>query len=292
MVWGNAAVTQQAFDSTRATPDVTHSAQDESTAAQRPFHPKSARRSNPLKHFLDVITHQEIERVFHAHLFLRSTEGDSFERSFSAFRATAEGRAILQTRPASLEILRNRKALRACPAGTFGRRYAEFADGYALDEAYYLDPQQDTGLAPEADLERFWFRDRVEAGHDIRHVLTGYRPDVMGETCLLMFRFGQLHHIGMFALAFLGMLHLRFTNRGPVFRTLLEAYRRGRSARLLDLLPWELGLDQPLAAHRRSLGLTAPRWYPSPFAPEAFPDASPHASPRTRQWVPVAGPAK
>ena len=49
-----------------------------------------------------------------------------------------------------------------------------------------------------------------------------------------------------------------------------EAYRRGRRARLLDLLPWEKCFAEPLAVHRANLGLTPPQSYPCSFAPDAY----------------------
>ena len=60
------------------------------------------------------------------------------------------------------------------------------------------------------------------------------------------------------------------TRRGPVLAPMLEAYQRGRRARSLDLLPWENGFAQPLSAHRAALGLTPPRHYLTPFAPDAY----------------------
>ena len=224
-----------------------------------------------MKHFVFIILCQGQERIHHAHRFLRATEGGSFERSFAAFQATPAGRSCLQSRPPSQDMLKNHAVLTAYEAGSTGRIYAEFIETYGLNEDHYLEPQEHAGLSSEHDAFRQWFRDRVETGHDLRHVLTGYGPDKLGETCLLMFRFGQLSHFGILALALLGVVHLCVTGRRLVLRSMFEAYRRGRHARLLDLLPWELELDQPLARHRAAFGLTAPRWYPAPLAPEAFP---------------------
>ena len=261
----------------------------EALAAQRLHTPTSARAvtastassvslweriraaGDAMKHFALVMFCQGQERIDHAHRFLRATEGGSFERSFTAFQATPDGRSLLQSRPPSQDMLKNHAVLKAYEAGSTGRIYAEFIEAYGLDEDHYLEPQRHAGLTSEYDASRQWFRDRVETGHDLRHVLTGYGPDKLGETCLLMFRFGQLSHFGIFALASLGGVHLCVTGRRFVMRAMFEAYRRGRHARLLDLVPWELELDQPLFRHRAAVGLTAPRWYPAPLAPEAFP---------------------
>lgn len=224
-----------------------------------------------MRHFVLVMLCQGQKRIDHAQRFLRATEGGSFERSFAAFQATPDARSLLQSRPPSQDMLKNHAVLKAYEAGSTGRIYAEFIEAYGLDEDHYLEPQRHAGLPPERDNSRQWFRDRVETGHDLRHVLTGYGPDKLGETCLLMFRFGQLSHFGIFALASLGGVQLCVTGRRSVMRAMFEAYRRGRHARLLDLVPWELELDQPLVRHRAAVGLTAPRWYPFPLAPEAFP---------------------
>jgi len=243
-----------------------------------------------MKHLVLVMVRQGKERIYHAHHFLRATEGGSFERSFAAFQATPAGRSCLQSRPPSQELLKNHAVLKTYAAGSTGRIYAEFIEAYGLDEDHYLDPQRYAGLTSEHDTSRQWFRDRVETGHDLRHVLTGYGPDKLGETCLLMFRFGQVSHFGICALAVLGCVHLCATGRRHVIRSMLEAYRRGRHARLLDLLPWECELDQPLVHHRATVGLTSPRWYPAPIAPEAFsPDTQREPLDLVDTFGPMAG---
>ena len=60
-----------------------------------------------------------------------------------------------------------------------------------IDEELYLDGVIEAGQRFERDPARAWFRTRVEAGHDMRHVLTGYGIDPLGETCLMAFRFSQ-----------------------------------------------------------------------------------------------------
>jgi ubiquinone biosynthesis protein COQ4 len=227
------------------------------------------RWATAVKSFILMIVCKEQQKN-HAERFLIATEGSSFERSLSDFRATSAGRDLLQRRPNSWGLFGDRSALQACPPGSLGRHYAEFVTTHGLDENYYLGMVLETGARFAGDAERVWFRTRVDCSHDMRHVLAGYGPDVLGEVCLLSFRFGQIRHAGALALSLLGVLQLTLTSRGPVLGPVIEAYRRGCRARLLDLLPWEDGLAQQLSANRAALGLTPPRRYPSPFAAEAY----------------------
>ena len=209
-------------------------------------------------------------RVAHSMQFTFATEGKSFYRTLSAFRATTVGNELLQRRPDLGELCCNRAMLQACPTGSLGRRYAEFMISHGLDPESYLR------LAIEhstqfKDAEQIWFHTRIDASHDLRHVLCGYQPDVFGEVCLCWFRYAQAGHCGVFVLASLGFLSLILKRPSlMVFRSTLEAYRRGQRSQLLDLLAWEDQLAQPLAVQRALLGLTLPKHYPTPFAPEAY----------------------
>jgi ubiquinone biosynthesis protein COQ4 len=208
-------------------------------------------------------------QVYYGVLFVISTEGNSIERCLAAFRATPCGRDLLQRRPSSWTLLTNRPLLESCPTGSLGHSYAEFTSAYRLDERYYHGMAIENGER-ESGAERAWFRTRVEASHDLRHMIAGYEPDMLGEICLLSFRVGQIRHIGMLLLTVLGTVNLLLRSQDPVIGPVLEAYRRGRRTLLLDLLPWEDGLALPLSAHRASLGLTPTNCYPRPVMPEAY----------------------
>jgi ubiquinone biosynthesis protein COQ4 len=207
---------------------------------------------------------------FYAGRFLLATEGQTFERSFRAFIATSAGHDLSQRRLDLGALSRNSDMLEACPPNSLGNWYARFMTAHGLDEEYYLGIVSENSAHFVHDPKRAWYRTRVDAGHDMRHVLSGYGPDTLGEVCLLTFRFAQTKHVGVLALTLLGFLALGFSSRGPKVRPLLEAYRRGRRAVFLDLLPWEQGLDQPLSTHRAALGLTPPKYYPAAFAPDAY----------------------
>jgi ubiquinone biosynthesis protein COQ4 len=221
--------------------------------------------------------------------FLVATEGGSFERSFSAFRTTPAGPELLQQRPDIKSIFGNRALLEVCPPGSLGRWYVAFMKDHDLDEDYYLGTAHEIGPEFEGDAERAWFRTRVDSSHDIRHVLSGYGPDDLGEICLLSFRFGQTRHFGILTLAVLWYLNLAVTRRGSVFAPMVEAYRRGRRAQSLDLLPWENGFAQGLSTHRANLGLTPPRRYLTAFAPDAYPSRERPKRPHEYSHVGVLG---
>ena len=220
-----------------------------------------------MKLFLPILVTTGQARVKHAAEFFRATEGDSFERTFEAFRASPQGQALLDRRPDSLALLRDRDRQAACGPGSLGRAYFEFMSARGLDEGYYFQLALDVGTRGETDPARFWFRVRHEIGHDMRHLLAGYESDLFGEICLLAFRYGQTGHKGTLAMTLLGALAV--WQCPPM--ALIEAYRRGRGARHADLLVWEDSFDQPLHSVRAGLGLAKPRRYPTPVEADAFP---------------------
>jgi ubiquinone biosynthesis protein Coq4 len=212
----------------------------------------------------------EKQRISQAMRFFFITEGEAFERTFAAFRGTPAGRALLRLRPDISEVYTSRGLTVAYPPGSLGQWYVAFMTDFGLTEETYLRVAIEHAAHLAHDPERAWFHLRFDSSHDIRHVLAGYGPDRLGEICLLCFRYGQIRHRGIILFTFLGLFSVIFAHRGRVLPALWEAYRRGRRARLLDLLPWENAFEEPLAVHRATLGLTPPQYYPYPFAPEAY----------------------
>ena len=213
-----------------------------------------------VKHFVLLIT-APADRYRNGEMFLRLTEGDSVERELVEFGRTPAGAALLEERPDVLRLLRDRALLESRPEGSLGRCYSEMLAAAGLDDGVYFDMAAAAG-AEYGDPVRLWFRTRVGVMHDLRHLISGYGANRLGEACLLIFRFGQTGHIGQLALGLLALLGAMFEPRGNIFGAVLEAYRRGRESRSVDLIPWEKSLDQPLAAQRAWLGLAPPRRYP------------------------------
>jgi ubiquinone biosynthesis protein COQ4 len=196
--------------------------------------------------------------------FLYKTEGGTFERSFNTFAALPDGARLLVQRPNSVALLRDRLRLGALPPASLGRRYIDFMTSERIDENLYLEGAIEAGRRFGRDPARAWYRTRVEAAHDMRHLLTGYGIDPLGESCLMAFRFGQTGHAGAFVIAALGFLVLAFRRQPSLIPAIREAYRRGCTARLIDLLPWEMLLQRPLAELQLEFGIEAPRRYPRP----------------------------
>ena len=150
-----------------------------------------------IKSFICMSVSKGQQQTYHAMHFLLATEGKTFERSLSAFRATPAGRDLLQLRPNIRALFSNRAMLEACPPDSLGRWYVEFIRIHGLDEEYYLGTALEIATEFADDAGRVWFHTRVDCSHDMRHVLSGYGPDFLGEICLLSFRFGQIRHAGI-----------------------------------------------------------------------------------------------
>jgi len=208
------------------------------------------------------------ERTDQVFEIVRALSGSSFEDSFQRFVATVEGRQLLAERPSLLANLSDRETLRAMPEGSFGRAYADFMEAGQLDAAGLVEAEQmaEQNFAKEApgDADHEFFGDRLRDMHDLWHVLTGYGRDEAGEAANLAFTLGQVWNLGIAFIVSAGALI------GPKDvtlywqRYLLNAWRRGRRAKLLSAVPYERLLPLPLEEVRRQLGI--------PPASEVHPD--------------------
>ena len=207
-------------------------------------------------------------RVRYGQAFLLAMEGDTVDKGLAALSATPGGRELLDRRSNLLSAIQSRCALEAMDAGALGRAYVKFLARYGIDEGYYARMPIPAGRSAHWTEAHDWFRARLAFSHDLRHLIVGYPPDRLGEICLLAFRAGQIGHAGAAWLAALGCLQ-----PGVDRLSVLEAYRRGREARLLDALDWETRLGQPIEAVRASLQLGRPRRHDArrrrPAGPEA-----------------------
>ena len=193
---------------------------------------------------------------------VRALSGNSFERSYQKFAASPGGRQLLAERPSLLETLSDRDRLRALPAGSFGRAYAEFMEAGQLDAAGLVEAEQmaDQNYAIEGprDPDRDFFGDRLRDMHDLWHVLTGYGRDEAGEAANLAFTLGQVWNPGIALIVIAGAA---LGPKEPTLawpRYLFKAYRRGRKAALLTAAPYEKLLALPLDEVRRRFGIQPP----------------------------------
>jgi ubiquinone biosynthesis protein COQ4 len=202
------------------------------------------------------------ERTDQVFEIVRALSGNSFERAYQRFAATAEGRRLLSERPSLLATLSDRTRLAALPEGSFGRAYAEFMEAgqLAADGLLEADQMAEQNFAKEEpfDPDREYFGDRLRDMHDLWHVLTEYGRDEAGEATNLAFTLGQVWNPGIAVIVLAGAV---LGPKEPTFswqRYLLSAWRRGRAATLLTTAPYEELLPLPLADVRRRLAIQPP----------------------------------
>jgi ubiquinone biosynthesis protein COQ4 len=185
--------------------------------------------------------------------------GSADLRALARFRADPDGAALLRERPALLETLADLDRLAAFPDGSFGRAYAEFMCAERLDPAGIVEEFR--AAAPQdavIDPEEQWFFERIDAMHDLWHVLTGYGRDEAGEAANLAFTAAQLPNRGVVLLVVAALV---IGPKDPTCRWqryLYRAWRRGRRAHWLLVAPYERLLPEPLVAVRRALGIAPP----------------------------------
>src|SRR3546814_18439423 len=81
--------------------------------------------------------------------------------------------------------------------------------------------------------------------HDLYHIVTGYGRDGLGEICVLTFGNAQFYNHGIAFLLLLGLFKSRREHPElPVLGPMIEAWRRGRSARNFSEIQWEEFLDR------------------------------------------------
>lgn len=183
-------------------------------------------------------------------------EGRSILQLRRRFLETPGGRALRARGRTLLDALRDREALRALPADSFGHAYACYMDQERLD-GDVLAAMVDEAYGPE-DAELRFVRARVRDSHDLWHTLTGYGADPLGEGAVIAFSLGQIHQnvlVALVALMLLAPVVLipRLVVAWP--RYMLQAFRRGREAKWLLAEPLEDLLEVPLDEARRRLGI-------------------------------------
>jgi ubiquinone biosynthesis protein COQ4 len=200
------------------------------------------------------------DRTDQAFEAIAALSGADWERLFQRFATHRDGRALLAERPSLLATLSDLPRLRAMPAGTFGRAYADFmiageitAVGLVEAERVSIAVQQLETLDPD----REWFADRLRDVHDLWHVLTGYGRDEAGEAANLAFTFGQTPLRGIALILFGIALQPPADGYGrrTWYRYLYRAWQRGRHATRLPLVRYEDLLPRPLDEVRRALAI-------------------------------------
>jgi ubiquinone biosynthesis protein COQ4 len=185
------------------------------------------------------------------------------------FRRHPTGAQLLRERPMLLPRLVDRSTLRRLPEGSLGRAYVRFceAEGITAEGLVAASEAVDIPLDP-ATSDLAYIHHRLRDAHDLWHVVTGYRGDLIGEAALLALTFSQTGTPGIGLLVAGGWYRLA----GAEDRDQIgKGWARGRRARWLPAVRWEDLLDQPLEDVRRALRVGPPPQYTDLREPLAAP---------------------
>ena len=195
----------------------------------------------------------------HVFALLDSIEAGNLRRLARRLLATPVGERLYDAETDLLAVLTDRDALRALPEGSFGRAYLDFvereditAEGL-VEASAAIQPLSD----PRYEFTRKWMRDT----HDLWHVATGYRGDVVGELSLLAFNYAQCGGAGIGLITLAGYVQLLRYGDEPSRRLVRAGWRRGQRARWLVATNWLELLPRPLEEVRAELGLGDPLAY-------------------------------
>src|ERR1700679_77189 len=107
-------------------------------------------------------------RTDHVFTIISALSGNTHERTYQAFRRTANGARLLRERPSLAAFLANEKRLAAMPEGSLGREYLRFmnraritSDGLVAAQESRVDPNANV----EADDARTYVGDRLRDQH-------------------------------------------------------------------------------------------------------------------------------
>ncbi|MDB5438971.1 MAG: ubiquinone biosynthesis protein [Caulobacteraceae bacterium] len=149
--------------------------------------------------------------------------------------------------------------------GTVGAAYREFL----LRQGYQPDGLSDfTRAVADIRIEDAhpyaWYGRRLRDSHDVWHVLTGYGPDTLGEVCLAAFSYAQTGMMGLGLIAIGALPRFKNARNGqPYGRSVIEAYRAGRTSGWLPAENYETLFAEPLERARARLGIVPPDTYAS-----------------------------
>lgn len=170
-----------------------------------------------------------------------------FPRVVKDFLRQPDGPRLMAERPAIDSTTVDFAQLLALPAHTLGHAFAKHMADNGLSPDIFQPP-------PGAPPDIAYLAQRLRQSHDLWHVVTGYKTDVVDELALQAFTYAQIKAPGPLALSLAGAL--RWGLRRPrVIQRIYEGYRRGLSARSLLAVPWESFWDLPLAEVRARLSL-------------------------------------
>lgn len=191
---------------------------------------------------------------------IEALSGRNGERTVERLKHTVSGKRLLETHPSLLEKLVDHQTLSKLPEGSLGREYVRFLESEGITaeglKQASLDGRSRDSREIPADLD--FLRNRMRDTHDLWHVVTGYKGDLLGEASLLAFSFAQTRNPGVGFIVGVALLR----GREPSVRRLIwQGFMRGARAEWLPAVEWEKLLALPLSTVRRTLNIGAPPVY-------------------------------
>lgn len=188
-------------------------------------------------------------------VILDALGGRILERTTKNMKADPVGRRMLANPPRLMEKLLDRKALAALPENTLARRYLRFVtdEGITADGLVAADVRRRITQSDMAFVQG-WLRDT----HDLKHALTGYHGDLIGEAALLAFDLAQHPSLGLALIVV--SAYVRFgaitSELEPNARRMVrEGFLRGLRARTLIHVDYAEALERDLDQLRTELRL-------------------------------------
>jgi ubiquinone biosynthesis protein COQ4 len=196
-------------------------------------------------------------------IILEALGGRILQRAARDMRRDPVGRRLLASPPDLVARLLDREQLRTFGANTLAHRYLGFveAEGISADGLMAADVRRPLSGSDEAFVQA-WLRDT----HDLKHALTGYHGDLIGEAALLAFDLAQHPSLGLALIVLAG--YTRFsaipaTLEPNARRIVRQGFLRGLRARTLIHVDYTEALGRDLDELRDELRLgPEPRYRP------------------------------
>lgn len=230
----------------------------------RPNPPIKPRKIQPLRAFRAfrrlIEDNQDTRQVFE---IMAALAGKSTPRGYNRLLGTVEGGRQAYLAEELSDRLQDRDWLRTLPSGSVGAAYLAFCEerdlsAYGLaEESRHVEDVDFDAAHPVA-----WYARRLRDVHDIWHILTGYRPDSLGEACVVAFSLPQSGSLGFgFIAAGVAVEYMKRRTGHPCAGAVFQAYRHGRRAAWLPAIDYVALLAEPLETARARLGIRTPDIY-------------------------------
>jgi ubiquinone biosynthesis protein COQ4 len=190
----------------------------------------------------------DVSQVFR---IVNALPGHAIERATKKLRKHPNGARLLGDQPSIVRILCDRQRLEAMPEDSLGRAYLRFMDAEQISAEGLLAAEDAAGVGRTRRQDEEFVWAYLRDTHDLWHVVTGYRGDLLGEPALQAFNFAQTWNPGIGFLA-VGVF-LKGGKLAGVRRLMLDGFLRGLRAAWMVGEDWEHLLPLPLDEVRKRL---------------------------------------